>query len=56
MQVEFFPKLIISVLHNDLFDTSMKTLETIKHAQIEFFILIIRAPHISSIGVWIRAI
>ena len=56
MQVEFFPKLIISVLHNDLFDASMKTLETIEHAQIEFFILIIRAPHVRSIDVQIRAI
>ena len=44
-QIEFFLKLIIRVLHNGLFDAWMKTLETIEHAQIKFFILIIRVPH-----------
>ena len=34
----------------------MKTLETIEHAQIEFFILIITVPHVSLIDVEIRAI
>ena len=28
-----------------LFDGQMKTLETIEHAQVEFFILIIRVAH-----------
>ena len=37
--------------HNGLFDAEMKTLETIEHAQIELFILIIRLPHVSSIDV-----
>ena len=42
----FFPKLIIRVPHNGLFDAEMKTLETIENAQVEFFfILIIRVPH-----------
>ena len=48
---EFFHKLIIRVPHNGLFDASMKTLETIDRAQIEFFVLIIRVPHVSSIDV-----
>ena len=39
------------VPHNGLFDAQMRTLETIEHAQIEFFILIIRVPHISAIDV-----
>ena len=34
----------------------MKTLETIAHAQIEFFIFIIRVPHVSSIDIYARAI
>ena len=29
----------------------IKKIETIEHAQIEFFILIIKAPHVSSINV-----
>ena len=33
----------------------MKTLETIKHAKIEFFILIIMVPHVRLIDVLIRA-
>ena len=53
---QLFPKLIIRVPHNGLFDTYKKTLETIEHAQIEFFILIIRVSHVSSINVWIKAI
>ena len=28
-QIEFLPKLIISVLHNGLFDVSVKTIKTI---------------------------
>ena len=34
----------------------MKSLETIEQAQIEFFILIIRVPHVTSIDEYIRAI
>ena len=34
----------------------MKTLKSIEHAQIEFFILIIRVSHVSSIHIIIRAI
>ena len=48
--------MIFRVPHNGSFDASMKPLETIEHAQIEFFILIIRAPHVRSIDVQIRAI
>ena len=51
MQIEFFSKLIIKVSHNGSFDAKMKTLETIEHAQIECFILIIRVPYVSSIDV-----
>ena len=40
--------LIIRVPHKGLFDAQMKTIETIEHVQIEFFILIIRVPHFSS--------
>ena len=36
---------------NGLFDASMKTLETIEHAEIKFFILIISVPHVSSTDV-----
>ena len=50
-QIEFFPKLIIRVRHNGSIDALMKTLETIEHAQIDFFILIIRIPHDSLIEV-----
>ena len=50
-QIKFFPKLTIRVPHNGLFDAQMKILETIEHAQIEFFIMIIIAPHVSSIDV-----
>ena len=49
--------LIIRVPPNSTsFDALMKIFETIEHAQIEFFILIIRVPHIRLIDVWIRAI
>ena len=34
----------------------MKTLETIEHVQIEFFILIIRVRHVSLIDIWIKAV
>ena len=47
----FFPKLIIKVPHNGLFDAKIKTLEAIKHAEMELFILIIRVPHVSSTDV-----
>ena len=49
--MSFFPKLIIKVPHNGSFDAKMKTLETFEDAQTEFFILIIRVPHVSSIDV-----
>ena len=50
-QIEFFPKLVIRVPHNGLFNAQMKTLETIVHAEFEFFISILRVPHVSSIEV-----
>ena len=50
-KLSFFPKLIIKVPHNGSFDAEMKTPETIEHAKIEFFILIIKVPHVSSIDV-----
>ena len=43
--------LIIRLPHKGSFDAQMKTLETIEHAQIELFILIIRVPHVSLIDV-----
>ena len=43
--------LIDRIPHNGLFAAKMKTLEAIEHAQIDFFILIIRVPHASSIDV-----
>ena len=49
--LEFFPKLIIRVPHNGSFDAQIKTLETIEQAKIEFFILIVRVPHVSLIDV-----
>ena len=56
-KLSFFPMLIIRVPPNSTsFDALMKIFETIEHAQIEFFILIIRVPHIRLIDVWIRAI
>ena len=48
-QIEFFPMLIIRVPHNGLFDAQIKTRETIEHAQIEFFIFIIRILHVRSV-------
>ena len=41
--------MIIRVPHNGLIDAKAKTLETVEHAQIELFILIIKVPHVSSI-------
>ena len=36
---------MIRVSHNGLFDVQMKILEIIDHAQVEFFILIIKVPY-----------